>query len=72
MQRKNSGLNRRRKPTAITEAWIALLRQVMAVTGRGYRRYSLRNTGKGADRRRDKLDGVPRVFARYRNRYETV
>ena len=74
MQKKNSGLDRQRKPSPTMALWIAMQRQVMAVTGRGYRRYSLRNTGKGEDRRKDKLadGGEPnRLLARYRNRYST-
>jgi hypothetical protein len=34
--------------------WISKLWQAMAKTGKGYRRPSLRHTGKGDDRREDK------------------
>jgi hypothetical protein len=36
--------------------WISMLWHAMRLTGNGYKRHSLRNTGKGTDRRRDKLD----------------
>jgi len=42
----------------------------MAKTGNGYKRHSLRNTGKGDDRRKDKLDRPEKkMFRSYRNRY---
>jgi hypothetical protein len=34
--------------------WVSMLWQAMAKTGKGYRRHSLRRTGKGDDRREDK------------------
>lgn len=37
------------------EVWVATLWAAMGKTGRGYRRHSLRHTGKGDDRRKDKL-----------------
>jgi hypothetical protein len=36
-------------------SWIAVLRIAMAKTGKGYKRQSLRHTGKDDDRRADKL-----------------
>lgn len=37
------------------ELWLQLLWMAMSKTGRGYRRPSMRHSGKGADRRKDKL-----------------
>ena len=37
------------------DAWISVLWKAMANTGKGYRRHSLRNTGRGEDRRKDKF-----------------
>jgi len=52
------------------ELWITLLREAMAKTGNGYKRHSLRNTGKGDDRRKDKLEQPEKkMFRNYRNRY---
>ena len=47
--------------------WIAILWNAMGKTGNGYKRDSLRHTGKGVDRRNDKLlettdDDGKRVF----------
>ncbi len=36
------------------EAWISVIWKAMTATGRGYRRHSLRHTGRGEDRRKDK------------------
>jgi hypothetical protein len=49
--------------------WAAALWHVMARTGNGYRRQSLKHTGIGDDRRKDKLSGVPKRFRQYRQRY---
>lgn len=49
--------------------WSAMLWEVMARTTKGYRRYSLKHTGKDNDRRRDKLDAPDREMERYRQRY---
>ena len=35
--------------------WIQILWQAMQIRGKGYRRHSLKHTGKGGDRRNDKL-----------------
>jgi hypothetical protein len=37
------------------EHWLQLLWMAMAKTGRGFRKQSLRHSGKGDDRRKDKL-----------------
>lgn len=37
------------------EQWVQMLWIAMARTGKGYRRPSLRHSGKGTDRRKDKL-----------------
>lgn len=53
--------------------WIAMLTRAMALSGRGYRRHSLKHTGVGEDRRKDKLESnVPKRFRQYQNRYESV
>jgi hypothetical protein len=40
--------------------WVAMLWQAMLTARRGYRRRSLRHTGKGTDRRADKLEAIER------------
>lgn len=48
----------------------ALLEHVMReVTGKGCRLNSLRNTGRGEDRRLDKLAGTTKAFRQYKQRY---
>lgn len=63
---------------ADTKLWLALLWNAMGRSGKGYRRYSLRHTGKQSkddswDRRADKtegpLAGVPKFFRSYHARY---
>ena len=49
------------------DRWIAMLWRAMSATGNGYKRHSLRRTGRGDDRRPGK-DGVPRHFRRIHNR----
>lgn len=44
-----------RKPSFI-EQWTKMLRDAMSASGKGYRYHSLRNTGKGSDRRGDKVE----------------
>ena len=41
--------------TVFRTAWIEVLWKAMAKTGNGYKRHSLRNTGRGDDRRKDKF-----------------
>jgi hypothetical protein len=56
-----------------TEQWISMLWHAMAATGNGYRRHSLRHTGRGNDRRKDKLEfNGPALMRRYRDRYQSV
>lgn len=59
------------KITGFGKNWAAMLWRVMVLTGRGYKRESLKRTGKGEDRRKDKLEakGVTKRFRQYRNRY---
>jgi len=58
--------------TGFCEAWVSMLWNAMRATGKGYKRHSLRNTGRGDDRRKDKLE-VQRHHSqdmrRYRVRY---
>lgn len=58
---------------SLTKNLVSVLWHAMNLTGKGYRRHSLRHTGRGDDRRRDKLDceasGVPQWLRRYRQRY---
>ena len=46
--------------------WSEMLWRRMTETGKGYKRDSLRNTGKGTDRRNDKLSEDGKViYSRY-------
>lgn len=45
---------RANKPKLL-EGYVSLLWKVMTTTGKGYKRHSLRHTGLGDDRRKDKL-----------------
>lgn len=38
--------------------YVALLWEIMSLTGKGYKQHSLRHTGEGDDRRKDKLKEV--------------
>lgn len=53
--------------------WVALLWRGMWKRGAGYMRNSLRHTGRGEDRRKDKLEGplrgVSKFFRSYATRY---
>lgn len=42
-------------PVEFCKAWHKMLWDIMAATGNGYKRYSLRRTGVGEDRRKDKI-----------------
>ncbi len=44
------------------DMWIALLWDAMGRTGRGYRKPSLKHTGRGEDRRPDKLERAERAL----------
>ena len=46
--------------------WVGFLWEVMSSTGRGYRRFSLRHTGEGSDRRNDKREGEPSLVRKAR------
>lgn len=53
------------------EKYVALLWEIMATTGKGYKKGSLRNSGKGEDRRADKLGTKKSKFFRsYAKRYD--
>lgn len=58
---------------ADTRLWVSLLRRAMVARGEGYRFPSMRNTGRGEDRRKDKLEGplagYPKAFRSYAARY---
>lgn len=57
---------------ADTKLWIALLWSAMSKAGKGYRRHSLRHSGRGDDRRKDKLEFAgPQKYRRYRDRYQS-
>ena len=43
------------KQTKFLGEWISMLWHAMAATGNGYKRDSLKRTGRGDDRRNDKL-----------------
>lgn len=55
--------------------WASMLWQIMNITGKGYKHHSLRNTGKGEDRRQDKLDvanrGERQDWRTYQQRYQS-
>lgn len=59
----------KRNPVGFIALWLQMLWNKMASTGHGYRHPSLKHTGKGQDRRPDKLGGEPSLLRRYRNRY---
>ena len=46
--------------------WVGFLWEAMSRTGRGYRRFSLRYTGEGSDRRHDKREGEPSLVRKAR------
>lgn len=46
--------------------WVGLLWEAMSRTGWGYRRFSLRHTGVGDDRRDDKREGEPSLVRKAR------
>jgi hypothetical protein len=53
--------------------WISLLRRAMFAKSKGFRLPSMKNTGRGEDRRKDKLEGplagVPKAFRSHAARY---
>jgi hypothetical protein len=56
--------------TTFGQAWASMLWHVMQKSGHGYHRPTLRNSGTGADRRKDKLDWRgPQWARRYRDRF---
>lgn len=69
--REASRAKRRNDPRYFITTWIVMLWDTMMKTGKGYKMQSLRNTGKGTDRRADKLEqlGVSRLARQYSNRY---
>lgn len=42
-------------------SWVGMMWRIMGHTGEGYRRHSLKNSGKGLDRRNDKLREVASI-----------
>lgn len=58
------------KLSGFSVLWCSLLWTTMARTGKGYRKTSLKRTGKGKDRRPDKLKRPMRkCFRAYEQRY---
>ena len=57
------------KKRTIGKVWSELLWQIMSNTGHGYKRPSTRNTGKGDDRRKDKLEMPNTMARRYARRF---
>lgn len=54
-----------------TQRWSQMLWAAMGATGHGYKRHSTRNTGRGSDRRKDKLEtDETRLMRQYRNQYK--
>lgn len=72
MNRRKRGYSRGRGRIFV-EQHVAALWRAMQATGRGYRRHSLRNTGRGEDRRKDKIEavelGISPMARRYERRY---
>jgi hypothetical protein len=52
--------------------WSSMLWAAMRSSGEGYRTPSMKNTGKGTDRRSDKLDGSSKMMRGYQHRYTGV
>jgi len=50
------------------QEWAAMLWRIMSNTGKGYKKPSMKRTGKGEDKRADKV-GVPSLYRRYNKRY---
>lgn len=55
-----------------SKLWVSWLWNSMWRAGKGYARNSLRRTGKGEDRRPDKLGSVAPKWRRYLQRYATA
>ena len=57
--------------TTFGKLWAAMLWTAMSKSGDGYHRPSLKHTGRGSDRREDKLEPANSnaTFRRYRQRY---
>lgn len=56
-----------RNPMSFAVVWNQILWNAMMKTGKGYRMYSLKNTGKGQDRRADKLSGESKLQRKARD-----
>lgn len=54
----------------VVERHVATLWRAMRETGHGYRRRSLRHTGRGEDRRKDKLEAIELGISPMERRYE--
>jgi hypothetical protein len=51
------------------DRWATMLWTAMQMSGEGYRKDSMKRTGKGGDRRGDKLEGTPKLLRQYQARY---
>ena len=60
------------KQTKFLGEWISMLWHAMAATGNGYKRDSLKRTGRGDDRRNDKLRMVESLDAYEKPKVEYV
>ena len=54
-------------PNSFAVIWNQMQWNVMTRTGKGYRMYSLKHTGKDDDRRADKLSGETKLQRKARN-----
>lgn len=61
-----------RRTVGFAAWWSSMLTRAMVLTGRGYKRDSERRDVKIDGRRPDKLDGTPKRFRQYQNRYQSV
>jgi len=54
-----------------TQRWSHMLWQAMGATGSGYKRHTMRNSGNGEDRRKDKLESnESKLMRQYRSQYK--
>ena len=56
-----------RPMNSFISVWLAMQWNIMTKTGKGYRMYSLKHTGKNGDRRTDKLNDDSKIQRMARN-----
>jgi hypothetical protein len=55
---------------SFTARWSTMLWTAMQMSGNGYKKESMKHTGRGADRRGDKIDGNSKLMRQYQARYQ--